>query len=276
MDASSLKLRVGIAVGGAALAVVWTGAGASAAEYTRTTGSPSPAAGAPAPPVTKVPIPQPSQDGVRRLIVQYRPGAKRAAGESVPGSSRVSAAALTAGTSITSDLTTVRLDHPLGINEARLAARQLATDPGVAFAEPALPVAATATAPGLTGPQSLTAPNDPLLSKQWPLVGPFGVREGGATGGWSRSGGAGVVVAVLDTGITSHPDLAGRTVPGYDLISDWSISHDGDGRDADPSDPGDWTDWRSSSWHGTHVAGTIAAGTDNGVGVAGTAPLAKV
>ena len=91
------------------------------------------------------------------------------------------------------------------------------------------------------------------------------------------------VVAVLDTGITSHPELAGRVLPGHDFVSDLDVANDGDGRDADPSDPGDWVsqsdkdtrpgvfgscEVRSSSWHGTGIAGMLAAATHNGQGVA--------
>ena len=56
---------------------------------------------------------------------------------------------------------------------------------------------------------------------------------------WLRANPAPVVVAVLDTGITAHPDLLGRVLPGYDFVSDVDYANDGDGRDADPSDPGD-------------------------------------
>ena len=78
------------------------------------------------------------------------------------------------------------------------------------------------------------------------------------------------------------PNSVGRTVPGYDFISDYRDANDGDGRDSDPSDPGDWiTSAESSSgyfagcqvtnstWHGTHTAGTIGAASNNGIGVAG-------
>jgi serine protease len=66
-----------------------------------------------------------------------------------------------------------------------------------------------------------------------------------------------------------HADLAGRWTGGYDFISNISVSNDGDGRDSDPHDPGDWTLTSNSSWHGTHVAGTIAALSNNSLGVAG-------
>src|SRR3990167_4488880 len=103
---------------------------------------------------------------------------------------------------------------------------------------------------------------------------------------WDKSTGAGVVVAVIDTGITNHADLNANLLPGYDFISDTFVSRDGDGRDANPNDEGDWnpvagecylnSPVTNSSWHGTHVAGTVAAVTNNSTGVAGTAFNAKV
>jgi serine protease len=123
------------------------------------------------------------------------------------------------------------------------------------------------------------SPNDPLYSAQWGFQdADAGIRADQA---WDVSTGSGIVVAVIDTGITSHSDLNANIVDGYDFISDTSVSNDGDGRDADPSDPGDWTTGQcgaaeNSSWHGTHVAGTVAAVTNNAAGVAGTAFGAKV
>ncbi|MGC4079279.1 MAG: S8 family serine peptidase [Rubrivivax sp.] len=83
------------------------------------------------------------------------------------------------------------------------------------------------------------------------------------------------IVAVLDTGIVAdHPDFAGQITAGYDFIQDAASAGDGDGIDADPDD------FRSPdaqpSFHGTHVAGTVAASTYNGTGVAGVAPMALV
>jgi serine protease len=133
---------------------------------------------------------------------------------------------------------------------------------------------------------ALLTPNDTNYSQQWGYNdSDAGIRANEA---WDVATGSGVVVAVIDTGITSHSDLAGNIVPGYDFITDTFVSRDGNGRDSDPSDPGDWhndTECDSpgndvpasnSSWHGTHVAGTVAALTNNAKGVAGTAFNAKV
>jgi serine protease len=96
-------------------------------------------------------------------------------------------------------------------------------------------------------------------------------------------------VAVVDTGYLPHQDLAGAFAPGYDFIGDVQVANDGDGRDANASDPGDWitsTESRSgyfrgctasnSSWHGTHVSGTIGARTNNGKGIAGINPAGTI
>ncbi|MCX9157781.1 S8 family serine peptidase [Niveibacterium sp. 24ML] len=119
-------------------------------------------------------------------------------------------------------------------------------------------------------------PNDPLYKLQWhyPLINlpeAWNITDG------SR-GGAPVVVAVVDSGVVvTHPDLAGQLVAGFDFVSDTRASRDGDGIDADASDPGDLAHGgRTSSFHGTHVAGTIVAKTNNALGVAGVAGGARV
>lgn len=130
--------------------------------------------------------------------------------------------------------------------------------------------------------QIALAPNDTRYQDQWHY---FESTAGmNLPEAWDISTGSGVVVAVIDTGITTHSDLSGQTVAGYDFISDSTAARDGNGRDSNPADQGDWYgssdcgDGRSanSSWHGTHVAGTIAATTNNSKGVAGVAFNAKI
>lgn len=115
------------------------------------------------------------------------------------------------------------------------------------------------------------APNDSMYNQQWHYRYTANTNEGlNLEPAWDiTTGNNSVVVAVLDTGQLNHVDLAGRMIAGYDMLSDPAQGNDGDGRDADPSDPGDSCEGSGSSWHGTHVAGTIGAATNNNNGVAG-------
>jgi len=132
-------------------------------------------------------------------------------------------------------------------------------------------------------------PSDPLYTGQWYLqnVQPSAIN---AQAAWDTSvGTAGVVIAVIDTGVLyGHPDLkrantGGRLLPGYDFITNPAIANDGNGRDSDPTDAGDWVTSAesnasgtfnncgasNSSWHGTRVSGIIGALSNNSLGVTG-------
>lgn len=90
-------------------------------------------------------------------------------------------------------------------------------------------------------------------------------------------GDAQVIVAVVDTGVLlQHPDLRNQLVQGYDFIASRYTELDSDrGIDPDPNDPGDQFPG-GSTFHGTHVAGTVAAQSNNSEGVAGVAWLTKI
>lgn len=123
---------------------------------------------------------------------------------------------------------------------------------------------------------------DPLWTRQWYLhEAQAGIEVEGA---WHHTRGEGAVVAVLDTGVIPHAEFDGQLLPGYDFISDPEVARDDDGRDADPTDEGDWHDAgdcdafldQASSWHGTHVTGLVVAREGNQLGTVGVAPQARV
>jgi serine protease len=205
----------------------------------------------------------------------------------------------------------LELGRPMSPAAAWAAARALARQPDVLWAEPDLWVYPSEASP--------VTPNDPSFAQQWDLWDAAAVHGGYSTrapAAWSRTKGrASIVVAVLDTGLTVHPDITSsvsapkstdQTVKGYDFVSgDGAVpesyvrANDGNGWDSDPSDPGDWItaaedegtaagglllncggdnpDGSSdSSWHGTHVTGTIVARQGNAAGISGIAPGVKV
>jgi serine protease len=122
--------------------------------------------------------------------------------------------------------------------------------------------------------RTAAVPNDPEYAKQWH----YSALKLPAA--WDLTTGVGSpVVAVIDTGKTNHPELTSRWVGGYDFVSDRTTAADGNGRDSNATDPGDacLSDGATTnSWHGTHVAGTVGASTNNGVGVAGVNWNAKI
>jgi serine protease len=139
----------------------------------------------------------------------------------------------------------------------------------------------------------MLVPNDTRYVDQWHYKAPatdLGAADLPAA--WDlTTGSASLIVAVLDTGWLNHADLSGRSVAGYDFIADAPTANDGGGRDSDPSDPGDWVtsaesnqvggdfegcEVDTSSWHGTHVAGTIGAASNNASGVAGVNWSSKI
>lgn len=158
----------------------------------------------------------------------------------------------------------ISVNRALDTAEATTLMHQIASNPDVLYVEPNSWFTVALT------------PNDPSYPSQFGLNGTWGIRANTA---WDNTyQGQGTIIAVVDTGITSHPDLAANlTSPlGYDFITNVTAAADGNGRDSDPTDPGDFCSPNPSSWHGTHVTGIAAAVTNNAVGVAGTAYRAKV
>lgn len=252
---------------------------------------------------------------VAGLIVEFQPGSEKARGETdVPGEERVQDLDLTVAEKVSDDAVLVELSEPVDVDTAARIADDLAADPEVAWAEPDqfFFTSSIRSADAVQGPampdglaQPVTVPTDgSYASDQWNLWDTYGISIGAGpesmTDAWAGPRGDGVTVGVIDTGITTHPDLDNQLVAGYDFVSNPEklaasrqanappVDFDGDyvdsttygalGRDGNPSDPGDWREIspvRGSSWHGTEMAGIIAAEA-NDAGITGIAPNAKI
>ncbi len=243
----------------------------------------------------------PQTDVTNRIIVRYRPGFRAAVnnnrGSQLPSLSSLAGMPLKMLRPMSGGAHVISLPGFLSLAQVRQIADRLANDPTVEYAEPDQLM------------RHFFTPNDPgYISNQWHYKDVVISSEPASANlplAWDiTTGDPSIIVAVLDTGITEHADIdsnifdnSGRVVAGYDFISDeganntFYVANDSDGRDNDPRDPGDWITSleangidkggffnslgcnvpANSSWHGTHVAGTIGAQTNNGFGVAGVA-----
>ncbi len=229
-------------------------------------------------------------DGISRFIVKIRGDNLSSELDSGLLSTLVSATGLNLKVAYrTTRARILSLEEPISLERAKAAQNALEQLPEVVYADPDQRVNIQAV--------STVTPNDPLFWRNWHLQGPSAALVpdspddfdgyGGAANvqaAWQvTKGSAATGVAVVDTGILfDHPDLKrslGRqkNKRGWDMISVTAPARDGNARDSDAQDEGDWLDaavgcngsLTSSSWHGSHVAGTIAATTNNGVGVSG-------
>lgn len=212
----------------------------------------------------------------QRVIVKWRTGPGTAALQSA-ASQALTEAQARVGVSTTTVRTmatgaqVVRLERRLASTELQTFIATLAQNPNVEYAEEDRLM------------KRFLTPNDARYNEQWHY---FESTAGlNLPPAWDITTGTGVTVAVLDTGYRPHADLAANIVGGYDFISDTFVANDGNGRDSNAQDPGDWNtagqcppdpNAYPSSWHGTHVAGTIAAVSNNSSGVAGVAYGARV
>lgn len=163
-----------------------------------------------------------------------------------------------------------RFDEAIDFPTAEGLVRRLSRSPLVEHVEPDI----------IESSQAVSTDPDYLLY-QWNMKGAVDGFDGGidAASAWRHTTGSSrITVAVVDTGVLPHPEFADRLLPGYDFVSDIVSANDGDGPDADASDPGTYRFAgecdpaslpQNSTWHGTHVAGVIGANGANGVGVAG-------
>lgn len=218
----------------------------------------------------------PETASVEGLIVRFSsPEAKRLSRDNLPPpqaliDALVSAAGvkLKFGRAMSMDSFVFKFETPLSWNEAQLVIERLKPLNQIEVVDPDL------------HQKRLLTPNDALWPLQWNMQSPVSFAgSANLRPAWDvTKGSSSTVVAVVDTGVRPHADFYQRLLPGYDFVSNTAYSNDGDGRDADAKDPGDWispgecgsTTSSDSSWHGTHVAGIIAATGNDADGIAGT------
>ncbi|WP_367345062.1 S8 family peptidase [Stenotrophomonas bentonitica] len=241
-----------------------------------------------------------AQQGSERIIVKYRTGTAAAADRSAKlatvnsavsraslggTASRAAAASPQLLRRLGTGADVIRLQGKLSQADLQKVLREIQADPSVQYAAVDVKLQ-RADLPAKETKQLI--PNDQYYAQyQWHLHSATGGVN--APAAWDVAQGEGVVVAVLDTGILpQHPDFAaGTLLEGYDFISDAETSR----RATDDRVPGalDYGDWvendnecyagslaEDSSWHGTHVSGTVAEATNNTIGMAGLAYKAKV
>ncbi|MGE5090318.1 MAG: S8 family peptidase, partial [Candidatus Levyibacteriota bacterium] len=215
-----------------------------------------------------------------RLIVKLREGAAKSA---LTGAARIEKLGAATGLpmrelrAMALGAQVVRVDGVPDAAAAERIAAQIARNPDVEFAQ----------VDHLRHPMLTYPVDDEFIASQTYLGdSPTAIN---AFDAWTLTHGSpATVVAVLDTGYRPHAGMTGRFLPGYDMVSDVDVANDGDGRDPDATDPGDWLTGAmqtgafadcavsSSSWHGTSVAGVIAANTNDGLWTAGIDWNAKI
>ncbi len=229
----------------------------------------------PAPPQAPAVPGEPPARATDRLVVKFRGGAVPEGSRDVvyaQAADRAGDAGLVESATTADGAQVVQAGGMLAGAELEELTTALEQDPAVEYAEPDL-LASTAA-----------VPNDPsYATMQWSLWDdPAGLAMPLA---WDRATGAGQTIAIVDTGITPHPDLDANVLPGYDFVSTAQNARDGDGWDADPTDMGDHPDAAlcpgtsqslGATWHGTHTAGVAAADANNGQGISGVAPDARI
>src|SRR4030095_6067153 len=166
------------------------------------------------------------------------------------------------------------LMQTVNTNTLTAMANRLQSDPAVQYADPVM----------RRYPRFV--PNDPSFAQQWSLADVVGgINISAAWDLQLSTPPASTTIALIDTGILQHPELANHLLPGWDFISDASLARDRNARDDDPLDQGDWRDEgacgggfqpSASSWHGTFVSGIMAGATNNGVGMAGIDLYARI
>jgi serine protease len=221
-----------------------------------------------------------TQPPTDQIIVKWRDGTAATAAAAGVRAQKLGASAglrLQRKQQIATETDVLQLDRALGAADMSALLQRMAADPNVEYA----------VADERRWPHAL--PADPLFADQWYFQS-VEIAATRAEQAWDETVGSNMtVVAVLDTGVRfEHPDLlrvsqAGKLLDGFDFVTQTPFANDGDGRDADPSDPGDWVtlaetqqppfttcEESGSSWHGTRVSSLIAALTNNAEGLAGT------